>query len=62
MTKWELERKFQLDFIDEMIRYGETKNKNHESDEFKKAIWDWVQNDFDRYRQDWEERNEKLEE
>lgn len=62
MTKWELERKFQFDFIDEMIRYGESKNKNHDSDEFKKAMWDWVQNEFDRYRRDWEEKNEKLEE
>ncbi len=61
MNQWELKRKFDLDFIKAMIEYGESKNKDHESEEYKKAMWDWVHFEYDSFKKSWEDKNGKLE-
>lgn len=61
MNQWELKRKFNLDFINAMVKFGESKNKNHESEEYKKAIWDWVHLEYENFKKSWEKQNGKLE-
>ena len=61
MNKWELKRKFTLDYIKAMIEFAEKTNSDHESEEYKDALWYWVQNEYEDYKADWEQMNGKVE-
>lgn len=61
MNKWELKRKFTLDYIKAMIEYAEKVNSNKESEEYKEALFYWVQNEYEHYKTEWEQENGKLE-
>lgn len=62
MNQWELKRKFTLDYINAMTAYAESINPDHESEDYKLALWDWVQEEYDDYKENWEKANGKLEE
>ena len=62
MNQWELKRKFTLDYINAMTAYAESINPDHESEDYKLALWDWVQDEYDEYKENWEKANGKLEE
>lgn len=62
MNKYELKRKFTLDYITAMTVYAESINPDHESEDYKLALWNWVQDEFDKYKENWEKANGKLEE
>ena len=62
MNSWELKRKFTLDYINAMTAYAESINPDHESEDYKLALWDWVQDEYDEYKENWEKANGKLEE
>jgi hypothetical protein len=61
MNKWELKRKFTLDYIKAMIEYAEKANPDKESEEYKEALWYWVQNEYEDYKAEWEQVNGKVE-
>ena len=61
MNKWELKLKFTLDYIKAMIEYAEKVNSNKESEEYKEALFYWVQNEYENYKTEWEQENGKLE-
>ena len=61
MNKWELKRKFTLDYIKAMIDYAEKVNPDKESEEYKEALWYWVQNEYEDYKAEWEQVNGKVE-
>ncbi|MBO7691334.1 MAG: hypothetical protein J6T10_01710 [Methanobrevibacter sp.] len=61
MNKWELKRKFTLDYIKAMIEYAEKANSDKESEEYKEALWYWVQNEYEDYKAEWEQVNGKVE-
>jgi hypothetical protein len=62
MNSWELKRKFTLDYINAMTAYAESINPDHESEDYKLALWNWVQEEYDEYKENWEKANGKLEE
>ena len=62
MNQWELKRKFTLDYINAMTSYAESINPDHESEDYKLALWNWVQEKYDEYKENWEKANGKLEE
>ena len=62
MNQWELKRKFTLDYINAMTAYAESINPDHESEDYKLALWNWVQDEYDEYKENWEKANGKLEE
>lgn len=62
MNSWELKRKFTLDYINAMTAYAESINPDHESEDYKLALWNWVQEKYDEYKENWEKANGKLEE
>ena len=62
MNQWELKRKFTLDYINAMTAYAESINPDHESEDYKLALWNWVQAEYDEYKENWEKANGKLEE
>lgn len=62
MNRWELKRKFTLDYINAMTAYAESINPDHESEDYKLALWNWVQEEYDEYKENWEKANGKLEE
>ena len=62
MNQWELKRKFTLDYINAMTAYAESINPDHESEDYKLALWNWVQEEYDEYKENWEKANGKLEE
>ena len=45
-----------------MIAYAESINPDHESEDYKLALWNWVQEEYDKYKENWEKANGKLEE
>lgn len=61
MNKWELKRKFTLDYIKAMIEYAEKAYPDKESEEYKEALWYWVQNEYEDYKAEWEQVNGKVE-
>ena len=50
MNSWELKRKFTLDYINAMTAYAESINPDHESEDYKLALWNWVQEEYDEYK------------
>jgi hypothetical protein len=62
MNSWELKRKFTLDYINAMTAYAESINPDHESEDYRLALWNWVQEEYDEYKENWEKANGKLEE
>lgn len=62
MNSWELKRKFTLDYINAMTAYAESINPDHESEDYRLALWNWVQDEYDEYKENWEKANGKLEE
>ena len=62
MNQWELKRKFTLDYINAMTAYAESINPDHESEDYRLALWNWVQEEYDEYKENWEKANGKLEE
>ena len=61
MNKYQKQRKFTLDSISAMIDYAESINKDRESIEYQSALSSWMENNFDLFKETWEQENGKLE-
>lgn len=53
MNYWEKEQKYRLDFVNEMIRYAENINPDHESAEFAAALETWVKISASKFKDAW---------
>lgn len=61
MNQWELKRKYTLDSVSAMIDYAESISEDHESKSFQDALWDWVKNHEQEFKDNWEKEFGKLE-
>lgn len=57
MNYWEREQKYRLAFIDEMVKYAEKINPDHESKEFADALEIWVKEYADKFKAQWNNEN-----
>lgn len=57
MNRWEREQKYRLEFVDEMVRYAEKINPDHDSEEFAAALSAWVKDYGIAFDKDWHNKN-----
>lgn len=58
MNKYEMRRKFQLDWINAMVQHG---SNFPEGEERNNAMWFWAEENYENFKISWEAINGKLE-
>jgi len=62
MNRWQMQRQFELDWIQDMISYAKSISPDSNSEKYKKALENYIDSTrFIQFREEWESINGKLE-